>query len=596
MSFSDGRAVLAAVKRVRVWYALLIFVVGVYGVRLFYLQIIRYDHYKQAALHDQLKQKEIPASRGIIEAHDGNSVVPIVLNQALYTVFADPVDMKTYKTDTDKVAAVAAQVLGGNIDEYKKAATAPDTRYSILAKKVTQAQRDKLMSYKFAGLYATAQDYRVYPQGDLASQLLGFVDDSGQGEYGLEQAMNKQLEGTAGELKAITDLSGVPLAASRGNIERPAVDGDNLVLTLDLGMQAQMERILQDEYQKTKSQGLSAIILDPNNGQVKAMANYPTYDPSQYANVSDPKLFQNEAVSGAIEPGSTMKTLTTAAALDQGVIKPDTTFYDPAHWVVDGFNITDIEEDGGARDQSIASTLNLSLNTGATWMLMQMGGGQINSKARNVWYDYMHNHFLLGQDTGIEQGYEATGYVPTPQNNGAGINLTYANTSFGQALTVTPLQLAAALSSVLNGGTYYQPYLVDQTITPDGTTSTTQPKVLKKHVVSPQVGQEMIPLMEYVVQQHLEAGFPYLNFDSRYIVGGKTGTAQIANPAGGYYAHKYNGTYIGFVGGNKVQYVIVVFNIQPDVPGYAGSYGGQPVFADLAHMLIDSGYVRPKSN
>lgn len=596
MSFSDGKTALSAVKRVRFWYALLVLVIGIYGVRLFYLQVIRYDHYKQAALHDQLKQKEIPASRGIIEAHDGNSIVPIVLNQPLYTVFADPVDMKTYKTDTDKVAAVAAQVLGGNINDYKRAVSAPDTRYSILAKKVPEDQRDKLMGYKFAGLYSTSQDYRVYPQGSLASQLLGFVDDSGQGEYGIEQAMNKQLQGKAGELRAITDLSGVPLAASKGNIERSPVDGSDLVLTLDLGMQAQMERILQDEYKTTKSKGLSAIIMDPNTGKIKAMANYPTYDPSHYADVSDPKLFQNEAVSGAIEPGSTMKTLTTAAALDQGVIKPDTTFYDPAHWTVDGFNITDIEEDGGARVQSIESTLNLSLNTGATWMLMQMGGGEINAKARNVWYDYMHSHFLFGQATGIEQGYESTGYVPRPQNNGAGINLTYANTSFGQALTVTPLQMAAALSSVLNGGTYYQPYLIDQTINSDGAATPNKPKVLKQHVVAPEVGKELVPLMESVVRDHRDAGFDYLNFDSRYIVGGKTGTAQIAKPTGGYYDHKYNGTYVGFVGGNKAQYVIVVFNIQPDVPGYAGSYGGQPVFADLAHMLINSGYVRPKSD
>jgi cell division protein FtsI/penicillin-binding protein 2 len=105
----------------------------------------------------------------------------------------------------------------------------------------------------------------------------------------------------------------------------------------------------------------------------------------------------------------------------------------------------------------------------------------------------------------------------------------------------------------------------------------------------------MQPLMEYVVQQHLLEGFSYLNFPSNYIVGGKTGTAQIAQPGGGYYANKYNGTYVGFVGGDKPQYVIVVYNIEPNVPGYAGSYGGQPVFADLAHMLINDSYVTPKS-
>jgi cell division protein FtsI/penicillin-binding protein 2 len=594
MGLSDNSTALLAVKRVRIWYALLVFIVGIFGVRLFYVQIIRYDHYKQAALSDQLKQEQIPATRGLIAVHEGDSSVPIVLNQQLYTIFADPVDMKTYKTDQQRVATAATRVLGGSFDTYLQDLNVSNTRYSVIAKKVSQQQRDALMGYKFAGLYSQEQDYRTYPQGSLASQLLGFVNDDGQGEYGIEQALDKQLKGTPGQLKAITDLNGVPLAASKGNIQTQPTNGNNLLLTVNLGMQAQMEKILQDEYQKTKSKGLSAVIIDPNNGQVKAMANYPTYDPSQYSS-SDPNLFQNGVVSNAIEPGSSMKLLTTAAALNLGVITPTTSFYDPAHWVVDGFNITDIEEDGGPRDQTIASTLNLSLNTGATWMLMQMGGGQINQKARNSLYDYMYNHFQLGQTTNIEQGYESAGLVPHPEDNGAGIDLTYANASFGQGVLVTPIQMAAAVSSILNGGTYYQPYLVDQTTDSSGKTTTTQPKIVKKNVVSPQVGQDMIPLMEYVVQQHLLEGFSYLNFPSSYIVGGKTGTAQIANPGGGYYSDKYNGTYIGFVGGNKVQYVIVVFNTQPNVPGYAGTYGGQPVFGDLAHMLIDNGYVTPKS-
>ncbi|HWT56126.1 MAG TPA: penicillin-binding protein 2 [Candidatus Microsaccharimonas sp.] len=598
MAYSSSRegSVSSAIKRIHTWYALLILVVGLFGVRLFYLQIIRYDHYKQAALSDQLHQKEIPATRGTIEVHDGEDTVPIVLNQKLYTIFADPVDIQTYKTDVDKASVRLASVLGGNVDDYSKGLKTKDTRYVVLAKKVTPQQRDKLMGYKLAGLYSEEQDYRAYPQGALASQLLGFVNDQGVGDYGLEQALNKQLSGTPGELKAITDLNGVPLAASKGNVQHAPKNGDKVLLTVNLGMQAQLENILASEYQKTKSKGLSAVVMDPATGKIKAMANYPTYDPAKYSQVSDPKLFENASVSEAIEPGSSMKVLTTAAALDMGVIKPDTTFYDPAQWTVDGFKITDIEEDGGARNQTIASLLNLSLNTGATWELMQMGGGQINPKARNAWYDYLTNRFMFGKDTNIEQGYESAGLVTGPQNNGAGIDLTYANMSFGQGILVTPLQMAAAYSSVLNGGTYYQPYLVDRTTNSAGATTTTKPKALKTGVVSPQVSQDLVPLMEYVVDQHHQDGFGYLDFPSQYAVGGKTGTAQIANPAGGYYADKYNGTYAGFVGGDQAQYIIVVFNTQPGVAGYAGTYGGQPVFADIAHMLIDNGYVTPKSH
>jgi len=226
---------------------------------------------------------------------------------------------------------------------------------------------------------------------------------------------------------------------------------------------------------------------------------------------------------------------------------------------------------------------------------MQMGGGQLDAKGRDAWYDYLTKHYMLGKPTGIEQGYEAVPPVTPPQDNGSGIDLTYANMAFGQAIQLTALQMAAADSSVLNGGTYYKPTLVDQYIEPSGEAVINKPQVEDSNVVSPKVSQELWPLMEYVVQQHEIDGFPYLNFPSNYMVGGKTGTAQIAQPGGGYYANKYNGTYVGFVGGDKPQYVIVVYNIQPNVPGYAGSYGGQPVFSDIAHMLINNSFVTPKS-
>ncbi|HEY4964006.1 MAG TPA: penicillin-binding protein 2 [Candidatus Saccharimonadales bacterium] len=581
-----------AIKRIRIWYGCLIIIIAIFAIRLFYVQILNYTSYKNAALSDQLKEYQIPANRGVIEINDGSQVVPIVLNQTLYTLYADPSFIKKPK----QTAAKIASIIGGDANQYAQKMVVPNSRYQILAKKLTVDQSNAVLALKNPGIGAEPQDYRTYPQGTLASQVLGFVNADGVGEYGIEQAMNKQLAGTSGKVKAITDANGVPLAATKGNIESAPKNGSNLVLSMDLGMQSQMEQILANEYKATKSQGLSAVIIDPSTGQIKAMANYPTYDPSNYQNVTDPSLFQNAAVSNAIEPGSSMKLLTTSAALDQGVIQPNTSFYDPAHWVVDGFNITDIEQDGGARQQNIASLLALSLNTGAVWELMQMGGGQIDSKGINNWYNYMVNRFRLGQPTNVEQGYESAGYVPQPDFSDPSIDLTYAETAFGQGVQITALQEAAAVSSILNGGTYYQPSLIASTIGPDGKTTPNQPKVVEKHVVSSKVGPEMIPLMENVVTTYLHEGYGFMNFSSDYIVGGKTGTAQIAQPGGGYYSNIYDGTYVGFVGGDKVQYVIVVFNTKPNVPGYAGALGGQPVFADLAHMLINDGYVEPKTH
>ena len=584
-----------SIKRVRTLFALMVFVISVFVVRAFYLQVIQYGHYQKAAAADQLVQEQIPATRGLIEAESGNSIVPIVLNQTLYTVYVDPTLVK----NVPKVAQTLSDELGGSVSSFESQLRTSGTRYVVLGEMVPASTESAILSHKYPGVGATANTYRTYPDGSLASQVLGFVNQSGQGEYGVEQALNKQLAGTPGELKAVTDINGVPLAADSQNELKQPVAGQNVVLSIDVGMQEQMEQILASEYKATNSQGLSAVIMDPNNGQIKAMANYPTYDPANYQDVTDPSLFQNAAVSNAIEPGSIMKTLTTSAALNVGAIQPDSSFYDPAHWVVDGFNITDIEQDGGAREQNIASILALSLNTGAVWMLMQMsqqGGTTISQKGINTWYNYMTNHFRLGEETGVEQGYESGGYVPTPDPTDPSIDLTYAETAFGQGVTVTALQMAAAISSVLNGGTYYKPTLVSEYINPTtGATTQNKPVIEEKDVVSPKVGQELIPLMENVVTTYLHEGFGFMSFSPDYMVGGKTGTAQVAQPGGGYYSSIFNGTYIGFVGGDTPQYVIVVFNTKPNVPGYAGSLGGQPVFADLAHMLINNFGVTPKT-
>lgn len=588
--FSSPGGDVQPLRRLRLLYGVLLLVVTVFGIRLFYIQIIRHDHYHQAALSDQLKQYAVPAERGTISAHQGGGTVPLVLNQTLYIAYADPSFIK----EPEKVANSLAVVLGGTAADYLPKLTKEGSRYQILAKKVTKPQKEKLLSYKYPGLGVQAQDYRVYPDGTMAAQLLGFVNQEGNGVYGLEQALNDKLAGTPGQLKAITDVHGVPLAANSSNISKPATPGDDVTLTLDLAIQREVEDVIKEAQKSLKAKQVSALVLDPHTGAVKAMANYPTYNPADYGNVKDSNVYNNAAVSYPIEVGSTMKVLTTAAALDQGVINANTTYYDPAGYEVDGYRITNIEEDGGPGRKSMADLLNLSLNTGATWELMQMGGGKINEKARNAWHSYMTAHYLFGQKTGIEQGYEASGYVPSPKENHAGINLTYANTTFGQAMTATPLQMASALAAAVNGGTYYKPHLVESTTSADGKKTVIKPTVKKQGAVSSQASSDLIPLMEYTIKHHFFAP----SFDQKkYSVGGKTGTAQIALPTGGYDPDDYNGTYMGFVGGDTPQYVIATFVIRPKLGGglYAGTAAAQPIFGKIAHFLIDNSYVTPRS-
>lgn len=587
MAPQNKNTVTQSVKRIRLWYGLLILVLGIVGVRLFYLQVIRHDHYRAAALSDQLKQYEIPATRGIIKAYDGKNELPIVLNQKLYIVFADPVNIK----DAEKAAAKVVGVVGGDAGKYERLMKTKKSRYVVLAKKVPADLAKRAYEMKVPGVGIVAQDYRTYPQNTLLAQTLGFVDDEGQGKYGIEQTLNKKLTGIPGELKAITDASGVPLAASRDNTRVAPKDGQDVTLTIDLALQQQLETILAEGVKKARAPSGHALIMDPKTGAIKAMANVPTYDPAKYFEVEDGSLFQNGTVTHSIEVGSTLKTLTTAAALDSGSITANQTYYDPASWVIDEFRVTNIEEDGGAATRSVSDILNYSLNTGVTWQLMQMGGGQINQKARETWHRYLTDHFRFGKPTGIEQGYESEGYVPGPENTGSGINLTYANMSFGQAMTATPIQLGAALSSVLNGGTYYQPYLVDKTTDYTGKSTKTKPKAVKTGVVRQQTTNELIPMMQNVInKRNLRPAFD----QNVYMVGGKTGTAQIADPAGGYYGDQFNGTYVGFVGGAQPDYVIVVFVNKPKIGGYAGSASAQPIFVDLARMMINNSYVTPR--
>ncbi len=568
---------------------MLLFVCAIFVIRLFYLQVIRHDYYQKAALSSQLKEYEIPAERGVIVAHNGDATIPIVLNEKLYTLYADPV----YVKDARKAADEIARSIGGNAAEYQQVLETKSTRYVILAKKLSKEQSEKITKLDLKGIGTREVPYRTYPQGSLAAQVLGFVNDEGEGKYGIEQALNNELKGKPGQLKAITDASGVPLAANEDNVNTEPEAGKRVVLTIDIGMQKQLEDLLKAGLARVRSESGGALILDAKTGAIKAMANYPTFNPAEFYKVEDASKFMNASVSSPLEIGSIMKPLTAAAALDMGVVHKDQTYYDPSQYKIDDAVVSNIEEDGGAGTRSVRDILQLSLNTGASWLLMQMGGGEINQQARERWHDYMVNHFLLGKPTGVEQGYEAAGVIPDP-NDGYGLNIRYANTSFGQGMSATSLQMGAALASVVNGGTYYKPHLVEKTIDTSGKEHIQNPQVMRENVVKPEVGRAITEMMEYTIEKN--AGlYGFRRSHEAYSIGGKTGTAEVARPEGGYYTDIFNGMFMGFVGGDEPQYVIVVRVDKPKIPGYAGSEAAAPLFVNLSEMLIDNFGVIPKS-
>ena len=556
--------------RLNIWYGVLLLIFALFVVRLFYLQVIRHDYYSVAAHTGQYKEYEIPADRGVIEAHDGGSIVPIVLNEEVYILFADP----KYIKDPKATGEAVAKIIGGNASDYESKMR-QDTRYSILAKKLPKDKHEKLDKLNIKGLGTRATPQRTYPQGSLASQILGFVNDEGEGKYGVEQYLNKQLKGSPGELKAITDAQGVPLVSAGDNVLKDPVPGKRTLLTIDLSMQRRAEDTLKSHLQQVRSPSGSVIVMDPVTGAIKAMANYPTYNPADFSKVDDPSVFANAAVSEPLEPGSIMKTLTVAAGLNEGVIKPNTTYRDPSYWKIGDATVKNVEEDGGAATRSVSDILRYSLNTGATYVVMQMGGGKLNEQGRVKWHNYMVNHYNFGKKTGVEQGYEAEGHVPSP-TEGYGLDIQYANTSFGQGMSATPLQMAAAFSATINGGTYYKPHLVE----PE---KAGQKEVLKSDIVKSDISTVLRGMHENSVQNN----YKFLKRPG-YKVGGKTGTAEVPKPNGGYYTDRYNGTFVGYVGGDNPQYVIMVRVNEPKVSGYAGTAAAAPLFGKTMDMLIQN--------
>ncbi len=571
-------------KRAQIIYGLLLLVCAVFIVRLFYLQVIRHDYYSSAASDYQLKGYQIPAERGIIYAQNGSEKTALVLNEIKYTLFADPIYIK----DANKSAIDLAKITNGDANNYLELLKTPETRYVVLAKKLSTEQHKEVMKLDILGVGTREETYRTYPQGQLASQLLGFVNEEGEGQYGIEQSLQNSIAGQPGELKAITDAKGVPLVTNPDNVLVEPKKGEAVTLTIDIGMQRQAEELLKAGLERSESKSGSVVIIDPNSGSIKAMANYPTYDPSKIADVTNIADLSNPVVTSPLEVGSVMKALTAGAAIDQEVVSSGTAFYDAGFVMVGDRKITNVRSSVGT--QTVESTLVNSLNTGAVWLLKQIGRGEINERARLTWHDYMTKRYFLGEPTGVEQAGEAGGFIPKPEDNDQGINVTYANTAFGQGLTATPLQMAAAFSSIVNGGTYYQPTLIHSTKNIDGTEEIKQPVVKKENVISSSASNEMITLLERVVRQNIASATR-----EGYRIGGKTGTAEFTNPDNGeYYKDRFNGTYMGFVGGDKPEYVIFVRVNEPKIPGFAGSAAAAPLFRDLSNMLLDNFGVTPK--
>ncbi|MBR3164169.1 penicillin-binding protein 2 [Candidatus Saccharibacteria bacterium] len=570
-------------KKVR-FSCLKMIVVGLFLVavaRLFYVQIIQHGRYAAEASETHMKQFTLTAKRGEVyfSNRDGETS-PAILNERTWTIFVDP----SYVKDKEKVEEKLTDILGKKMElEWKEIWKDMTRGYVEVAKGVDYKTMMAVKEADLRGVGRKETSRRIYPAKNLASQVLGFVNAEGVGT-GIEGAMNKRLEGSDGLLKTVTDVNDIPLSIGDENIEIPAKNGENVVLSIDENVQRKVEKVLATTmYNNSGIRSASAIVMNPNNGQIYAMANYPTFNPELYYKETDANVYVNRTTENAYEPASVCKPFTYAMALNEGKLSPDDTYKNEGKTTVADRVIRNASTSMNMHLGKInfRTALDYSFNTGSVEVLRRMGDGAISKDARRTMYDYLYNRFGLGRETGVEL-YEATGKIISPEET-EGNAVRYANMTFGQGMNLTMVQVAAGFASIVNGGQYYQPTIVagkleDGKMIPAGAPET------KRQTISAETSATMREMLREVRSKN---GGEYDK--EGYYVGIKTGTAETYDAKGNYTSDRTVAGAIGFGGvadENAMPQYVVIVRLDGDTLLW-GSQNAVPVFTQISNYMLE---------
>lgn len=579
---------LTGINRTRLIFIGMAILGALFTVRLFYLQVVRHDYYEEQALLEHTTKFAIPANRGLIYAHDGaDKFAPLVLNEPVFTVYADPF----YVKDASKVADVMRRIAGGNVvPQFENRMQNKDLRYTVLARNVSKTQKDLIDKEDLAGVGFQQGSKRVYPENGLAAQTLGFVNGEGAGQYGVEQAFNNDLAGKEGQLKAVTDVNGIPISVGAESVLVPPEHGKNLVLTIDRNIQAKTEQILRSGLERAKATKGSILVMNPNNGHILAIANLPSYNPADIATMTDYSILNNKVISDPYEPGSVIKALTMAVGLDVGRIQPDTKYNNTTTVQIQDAVVRNVLT-SPVGPVTMTQVLQFSFNTGAVQVLKWLGGGEdINPKGKQVLYDYFANRFMLNKPSGVSIAGEIPGELVSPDDVQGG-DVRYANMSFGQGMTANMIQVLGAFAACVNGGTFYEPQIVDGYLD-DAKTFTARTSTIKKADV---VSQDTSAKLRQMLHDARKGSPSASGEKAGFYIGGKTGTAQVYDPKTGNYSETETiGSYVGFGGQDRPKYVIMVRVDDARNGGYSGSAAAAPIFTELSNWMLDYLQIQPK--
>ncbi len=558
----DNRSSQESGGRLKILSGVFIVSACVLSVRLLYVQVIQHNSYEALAETQQSSLTELTPKRGEIYAQDKTTtdgITPLAINRDMYHVFAEP---SRFKGDIDATAKQIAPLLNLSEDTVRERLSKKDDIYELLGHGVSEQVVDALKKIRdeqnIKGLYWKPEEARYYPETNIASSItgfMGFVDEKRVGQYALEGFANDRLAGTVAKV----DTVGSALTQQK--------NGDTLILTIDKNIQYNACTFLQEAFEKHHAKKGSIIVMNPKTGAIMALCNVPNYDPNTYNEVEDESIFLNDAVSDQYEPGSIFKIITMSAGVNEKKVTPYTTYQDNGSVKIGKYEIRNSDRKGhGVTD--MRTVLEKSLNTGTTFVEQQVG--------HERWEDYV-TAFGFGKKTGIELSGENPGDISAVKKKK---DIYGATTSYGQGLTVTPLQMVQAAGAIANGGTMMKPHIIDRVVYANGHQEQVEPEVVSQPITA-EAANTVATMMVGVIDKSLTRSA----YVDGYYMSGKTGTAQIPNGRGGYDENRHKSSFIGFGPLKDPQFVILVKLDEPQTQWAEGAVS--PVFGKLAKYLVN---------
>lgn len=558
----------------RVWVPAVLF--GAFAlvilVRLFQLQVFEHGKYAAAAANELLADDTIYAKRGNILDRNGNVLATSVDTWDIYINARSWQDSVSAST----ASAIVGKALGIDAAQLRSKVTTSKSVDVLVQRDVDYETGKQLLDHKVTGVIGVPDTKRVNPEGDVGSSVLGIIGLDNTGLAGIEASMNDQLQGKPGRAVYERDTTGEPIPFAQHVAQKPEAGGD-LVLTIDRYIQQLVEQRLAQGIKDHKALGGDIIVMDPQTGEILAMVSSPGLQFSTL-DLSDPgstALLRDRAVTDLYEPGSVMKIITASAAIDTGVVTPDTTYVDTGVTYIDDVPLRNWDNRVYGQ-QTMTGVLQNSINTGAVFMESKLG-----AKAFQSYLD----GFGFGKTTGIELEGEAAGIFRRPTDSDYS-PVDVATQSFGQSISVTPLQMITAIAAAINGGNLMQPHLIKATVGADGRRVDQQPKVVG-HPIRPDSSSTIRQMLDAVVNP-ATGGYP--GAPKYYRAGGKSGTANI--PIYGTYNDTQVASFAGFAPVSDPR-ILVLVKLDSNADLATGTQAAAPIFAGLADDILHYLGVRP---